>query len=454
MNSIRRKLGVTFILSAIITIIFIIIFVNTAVNRQFKTYMNEVQNKRYDRIVTYFEEIYKREMGFDKKSGNELIHEAFMNNYCLTLMDPNKNVVWGMNPDDLTENFSFNNMHTENEGLYTSQVFEIKNENKVVGYVEIGQYAPILLTEEDSNFIKSINKSIIGSAVVTVAIGVILSIFLAKQFSKPIIEVSEMSTELSQGNFNIKADINTKIKEINDLKINMNMLAERLQSQDLLRKQLVSDISHEIRTPLNVLQNNLEAMVDGVFPVTTDRLIKLNNEVVRFGKLLENLDELKGFESESNKLNFTRVNLELLVLEVFKEFKVSADFKNIILTCSVEQDKEYVLKGDKDKLKQVFINLINNSIKFTESQGEVNIYLKQEDNKILFIIKDNGMGISEEDLPFIFERLYRGDKSRNTIDGKGIGLAIVKSILQNHKAKISVQSSLGKGSTFKIIFNK
>ncbi|MGL5085676.1 MAG: histidine kinase dimerization/phospho-acceptor domain-containing protein, partial [Clostridium sp.] len=390
MITIRRKLGIAFLLSTIITITFIMVFVNVAVNKQFQRYMNEVQNKRYDRIVTYFEDVYIKEKGFNENSGNELMHEAFMNNYCLTLMDANKYVIWGMNPEDIMENLSFNNMHIENEGVYTSKVFEVKNNNEVVGYVEIGQYAPILLTEEDTTFITSIYTSILESTIVTIVIGVFISLYLARQFSKPISEVSKMSTELSQGNYNIKVDINGKIKEIDDLKSNINGLAEKLKNQELLRRQLVSDLSHEIRTPLNVLQNNFEAMVDGIFPVTTDRLIKLNNEVVRFGKLLENLDELKGIESESNKFNIISVNVEELVFEVFKEFKLVAETKNITLTCKSDEDNQYFIKGDKDKLKQVFINLINNAIKFTESNGEVNMLLNKEGKNIVFIIRDSG----------------------------------------------------------------
>ncbi|MGL5381231.1 HAMP domain-containing sensor histidine kinase [Clostridium sp.] len=452
MSTIRRKLSGSFLISSIITIVFIIIFVNIAINKQFVNYMNEVQNKRYNRIVTYFEEVYKKEGAFDNNSGNELIHEAFMNNYCLTLMDSNKEVIWGMNPKDITEDFSFNNMHKEEKGFYTSNIFEIKNKDKVVGYVEIGQYSPILLTEEDTNFITSINKVIIWSAFITIGIGIIISTFLAKQFSKPISEVSEMSTKLSRGNFNIKNDSTTKIKEINDLKVNMNSLAEKLKNQDLLRRKLISDISHEIRTPLNILQNNLEAMVDGIFPITTERLIKLNSEVVRFSKLLNNLDQLKAFESESNKLNLVDVDIEEVTLEVYKQFKIEAKNKNIALTCSIQNENNYIVKGDKDKLKQVIINIINNAIKFTNDYGEVNIYLKKEEEKIVFIVRDNGIGISKEDLPYIFERLYRGDKSRNYIKGNGIGLAIVKSILESHNAKIEAKSKIGKGSTFTITF--
>lgn len=452
MISIRKKLGASFITTSILTIIFIIIVVNVVINIQFKKYMNEVQEKRYNSVVTYFEEIYKKEKNFSIDSGNELIHEAFMNNYCLTLMDSNKNIIWGMNPDNLVEDFSFNNMHKEEKGVFTSKIFNIKYDNEIVGYIEIGQYSSILLTEEDTAFITSINKSIIISTLLTICIVILISIYLSKQFSKPISEVSKISAQLSQGNFNIKFNGNTKIREMDKLKASINTLSEKLNNQDLLRRQLVSDISHEIRTPLNVLQNNLEAMIDGVFPITVDRLMKLNSEVIRFGNLLENLDVLKDFESKNYMLSIRKVNLEEVILDIYKEFLLEAHNKNIALTCEIDKNNNYIINGDKDKLRQVFINIINNSIKFNRVNGEVNICLMKEGKRIIIIIKDSGIGISQKDLPYIFERLYRVDKSRNCVEGSGIGLTIVKSILKGHNADIFVESEVGKGSVFKIIF--
>ena len=135
----------------------------------------------------------------------------------------------------------------------------------VVGFVDIGQYSSVLLSEEDVNFKDAINKSIVVSGVITLIIISFLSLYFSKQFSTPIREVAKMSVSLSQGNFDAKSDVKSNIEELEDLRKSVNILAEKLKYQDALRKRLVSDITHEIRTPLNVLQNNLEAMIDGVF---------------------------------------------------------------------------------------------------------------------------------------------------------------------------------------------
>lgn len=416
--------------------------------------MIDNQNRRYQRIVSYFEEIYKREGKWTEYSGVELMHEAYMGNYCLTLMDSNKKPIWGMDPNDIKTKLYLNTMMVKDKGVYNSNIFEIKSDGKVVGYVEIGQYSPVLLTEEDINFKISINKSIIASGVLTLIIIISISLYFSKQFSIPIKEVANMSVNLSKGNFDTKFSRSSNIEELEDLRKSVNILAEKLKYQDMLRKRLVSDISHEIRTPLNVLQNNLEAMIDRIFPVTTERLNYLNEEVIRFGRLLNNLNVLKEFEDESIKLNFEAVFLDELIADICKDFYVAAERKNIKLDCIIEPNDKYIITGDKDKLKQVFINLLSNAIKFTQTDGKVSVNLYTNDKNIIVEVKDNGMGIKKEDLPFIFERLYRGDKSRHQIEGSGIGLTIVKNVLQLHHAGIDVESQEGKGTVFKIYFDK
>lgn len=454
MQTIRKRLSILFVVCSITAILLITFFVNLTINSKFNEYMIDTQNKRYERIVVYLEEAYKREGKWNENSGIELMHEAYMGSYCLTLYDSNNKIIWGMDPMDIRNRFNLRQMNIKDEGVYTSKKFEIMSNNKIVGYVEIGQYSPILLSEEDVNFKTSINKSIIVSGILTLMIIIAVSLYFSKQFSMPIREVANMSVHLSKGEFNTKSDKNSNIKELEDLRNSVNILAQKLKYQDTLRRRLVSDISHEIRTPLNVLQNNLEAMIDGILPVTTERMNHLNEEVIRFGRLLNNLNILKEFEVESMKLSFETVSLDELIRDVYKGFYMAAEEKNIKVECYMQPNRDYRIAGDKDKLKQVFINLVSNALKFTEENGKVSINLYDDDKSIVAEVKDNGIGIKKEDLPFIFERLYRGDKSRHVIEGSGIGLTIAKNTLQLHSANIEVESDEGEGTTFRVYFNK
>ena len=450
MQSIRRRLSLLFVVCSIIAILFIILFVNLTINNKFNKYMKDIQDKRYERIVDYMKEIYKKDGKWSEESGKELAHEAYMGNYCITLYDKNKAIVWGMDPKDI----KFNSMMMEKNGVYTTNKFEIVVDDKVVGYVDIGQYSSVLLTEEDINFKSSINKSIVLSGIPAIILIIGISMYFSKQFTSPIKEVIDRSVNLSNGEFEGTSNMKTNIKELEELKSSIDVLAQKLSNQDKLRKQLISDISHEIRTPLNVLQNNLEAMIDGVFPVTDERLSYLNEEVIRFGKLLNNLDTLKEFESESIRYNFEIINLEELLDDICKDYYMISKRKNIQLNYFVESKDGFIISGDLDKLKQVFINLISNAIKFTKEKGNIYIRLYSENNKSIVEIKDDGVGINKEDLPFIFERLYRGDKSRHKTEGNGIGLTVVKNILQMHSAKIEVESEVGEGTTFRIYFEE
>ncbi|MFP7297669.1 sensor histidine kinase [Neobacillus niacini] len=452
MQSISRRLSVLLVLSAVAAILLVTIFVNITVSNKFNEYMIETQNKRYERIVSYFEEAYKREGKWSSDTGVELMHEASMGNYCLTLLDSSKQAVWGMDPDDLKNQIHIGEMSGHDGGVYTTKTFDIKIDGIIVGYVDIGQYSSVLLSEEDLTFKSSINKSIVVSGALTLIIIGSLSLYFSKQFSTPIREVAKMSVSLSHGNFDTVSNIKSNIEELEDLRKSVNILAAKLKSQDTLRKRLVSDITHEIRTPLNVLQNNLEAMIDGVVPVTKEGLNYLNEEVIRFGKLVNDLNLLKEFESESIKLNYETIQLDDLITEMSKDFYIGTDCNHISIEYDIQADETYQIIGDKDKIKQVIINLLSNAIKFTEKNGKVLIKLYKENKNIILEIIDNGMGIRQEDLPFIFERLYRGDKSRNQIEGNGIGLTIVKNILELHNAMIKVDSKEGIGTTVKIYF--
>lgn len=454
MQSIRKRLSILFFICSIGAILLITLSVNATINNKFNQYMVDTQNKRHERIISYFQEVYKREGKWTENSGAELMHEAYMSNYCLTLLDSNKKPIWGMDPNDIRNRFHINTMIVQDGGVYNSKRFEIKVNDKIVGYVDIGQYSSVLLSEEDINFKTSINKSIIASGLGTLIIIIAISLYFSKQFSNPIKEVSNMSVKLSRGNFEEISTTKSNIEELENLRKSINILAGKLKYQDMLRKRLVSDISHEIRTPLNILQNNLEAMIDGVFPVTEERLNYLNEEVIRFGKLLNNLNTLKEFEAESIKLNFEKVYLDELISDICEDFYMAAENNGIKLHYDIESDENYDITGDKDKLKQIFINLISNALKFSERDGEVRINLYGGDKNITVEVKDNGIGINKEDLPFIFERLYRGDKSRHEIQGSGIGLTIVKNIVQLHSASIDVESEEGQGTTFRVLFNK
>ena len=454
MQSIRKKILMFILFSSLSALILSALFVNLTINSTFKKYMADTQEKRDNRIVQYFEQIYKNDGKWKSNSGEELMHEAYMSNYCLTLMDKDKSVIWSMDPNEIRAKMYMKNMMGRNKGVYTAKTYDIKNGDSVVGYVSLGQYCSLLLSEEDINFKSQINKSILASVIFTIIITIIISLYLSKEFSSPIKKVADLSMELSKGNYDVNYNGHSNIVELRNLENSINDLREKLKKQDTLRKRLVSDISHEIRTPLNVLQNNLEAMIDGVFPITDEGLASLNDEVIRFGKLLDNLNVLKKFEEESVTMSMEKVSLNKVIYSVVNDFLITIKDKGLEIYYDKENYKDYYILGDENKLKQVFINLLSNSIKFTEKGGSIWVNIKENREQFIVEVIDNGIGIKKEDLPFIFERLYRGDKSRHEREGGGIGLTIVKKILTLHSASINAESQWGKGTKVTIVFKK
>ena len=302
MQSIRKRLSIILICTSILALFFSTLFVNIAVSKTFNKYLVDIQNKRDTGVVKYLEEVYKKKGKWSSTSGIEITQEAYMSSYRLTLKNQNKKVIWGMSSNDIVNNENVN-MHGSNEGVYTTSTFAIKSKDKIVGYVQIGQYGPVLLTSDDVTFKTSINEGIIIGVVLSILITILISLFISRQFSAPLRKISKVSIDLSNGNYSVRSHHKGNILELEDLRNSVNILGEKLQHQDELRKRLISDISHEVRTPLNILQNNLEAMIDNIFPVDNERLIYLNEEVIRFGKLIDNLNALREVEREDIALN-------------------------------------------------------------------------------------------------------------------------------------------------------
>lgn len=280
----------------------------------------------------------------------------------------------------------------------------------------------------------------------------ILSILIgwirATRISKPILKTVDIAREISAGNYSIGFDDTTKTKELDELILSINHLAKSLKDQEELRKQLTADVSHELRTPLTTVATQLEAMIEGVWEPTQDRLKSCYEEINRITKLVRDLEQLAKAESNNLKLNKTSIKLVDIISSIIRLFEIEIKNKNLNITIDGDLGE---LIADKDRINQVVRNLLSNAIKYTLDNGHINIKIIDTEKSVIFNVEDDGIGISEKDIPFIFERFYRADKSRNRkTGGAGIGLAIVKSIVSAHGGKIEVESSLDYGSVFKV----
>jgi signal transduction histidine kinase len=229
-------------------------------------------------------------------------------------------------------------------------------------------------------------------------------------------------------------------------------MAASLGRQEQYRKHLTADIAHELRTPLTAIRSHLEAMSEGIWEATPERLKGCVDEVKRLNSLVVDLDRLAKLEQENLKLNKLDVDLLEVVETVSGNFEKEADNKGI--TIDIE-GFSFIIPADKDRLIQVITNLLSNAIKYTWDGGHIHVQVRDEGNNGVVVIEDNGIGIAQKDIPYVFERFYRTDQSRNRkTGGAGIGLTIVKTIVEAHNGKVTVESSQGKGSRFTVLLPK
>ncbi|SDI97503.1 ATP-binding protein [Salimicrobium halophilum] len=228
---------------------------------------------------------------------------------------------------------------------------------------------------------------------------------------------------------------------------------------DKLRKDFLANVSHELRTPISMMRGYSEAIVDGVAASQEEKneLAQIIlEESERMGRLVNELLDLARMESGNIQLYEEPVEVDLFVDRIVKKFHGVAEENHVHLRCDYPEGAVGVSRIDPDRIEQVITNLLDNAIRHTKEEGAVSVEVYRENNNWITTIEDTGSGIPEEDLPFIFERFYKGDKSRkrdpsNEKQGTGLGLAIAKNIVEAHGGTISAQSKLGEGTTFRII---
>lgn len=345
------------------------------------------------------------------------------------------------------------------EGKYgsTTSQFEpvyyplIKSGEKI-GEVRVKFYGPIFYMQNELVFLDIVNKIILGIGVLLILASTIMGFIISRSIIRPINKLMTKAKYMSKGEYDKKIEINTDILEINDLINSINNLSQSIKEQENIRKRLTGDISHELKTPLTNIQSHLEAMIDGIWEPTEERLISVKEEAERLSSLVSDMQKLNKYDEASIKLKKDNVNISDIICFVIFQFSNLAKSKNI----KIEYEKKNInLYCDKDKITQALVNILSNAIRYSNEGSTIFIEEKLKDNKVIISIEDQGIGISEEDLKYVFERFYRADKSRTrATGGTGIGLTIVKSIVSSHGGKVKLESKLGEGSKFTIILPK
>jgi two-component system phosphate regulon sensor histidine kinase PhoR len=265
------------------------------------------------------------------------------------------------------------------------------------------------------------------------------------------------STNLTRGPIN--TDMGTLTKEIDKFARDKKLEIETLKVREQYRKEFFGNVSHELRTPLFTVQGYILTLLDGAMDnpkIRKKYLVRASEGVERLVYIVNDLDMITKLEIGDLSLNIESFDIVELVRSVFDMFEMRANEKDITLTFDIDYPKPIMVNADKERIQQVLINLVVNSIKYGREKGTTEISIENLiKNKVIVRITDNGIGIGKTHIPRLFERFYRVDKSGSRIEGgSGLGLAIVKHIIEAHDEKIYVESEFGVGSEFSFTLEK
>jgi two-component system, OmpR family, sensor histidine kinase BaeS len=298
-------------------------------------------------------------------------------------------------------------------------------------------------------FFKALGSSQLISLAISALLGIFLATVFARRLAQPLEAVSKAAKKMRAGDLSARAPVppSNITGEPEDLATNFNAMAESLERQERERKNMVADIAHELRTPIGVMQAKLEAIEDGVFPLSIDEIKKLSKQTQLLARLVQDLRTLSLADAGQLQLETRVFNLASKIREITSSFEPSAQQKRVKL--EVRAPERLELHGDPDRIAQVLSNLLDNALRYTPEHGTVCITLESTQSTARVIVSDSGQGLPSESLEHVFDRFYRVDESRNrSSGGSGLGLAIARTILELHGGKISVQNRLEGGAEF------
>jgi signal transduction histidine kinase len=288
-------------------------------------------------------------------------------------------------------------------------------------------------------FIEAVHRYLLWAALAALALALLLSYLMTKRVLRPLSQMTRISQELAGGDFSSRVEV-VSSDEVGQLGLAFNRMADSLEQLELLRKNMVTDVAHELRTPLTNLRGYLEGLSDSVVPPSRKTFHMLENEILRLVHLVDDLQQLTKAEAAQAFLQRRELAVATLAEQLRSLFDLRFQEKQIDLQVAIEPPGLTVV-ADLDKLLQALRNLLENAWRYTPPGGQVQIRAARAEQAVEIAISNSGAGIAPADLPFIFERFFRADRSRSREHGgAGIGLAIVKQLVEAHGGTVGAQS--------------
>lgn len=464
--SIRTRLFLAFLLTTLLVVTSMHFFTRWSLEQGFTEFVEKRQQERLDKIIEVLEEYYAEHQGWqaligDKQHWIALLWHADPHRHRpphwiirrakqepdswwpptspenaegkrlpfslrVMLLDANRTILFGQEPQRSQLTF-----------------FPIQYENKTVGFIGVLPGNPIS-QPADIYFMEQQFRYFFWIALAVILLSALVAWLLAYRLGQPLKRITAAARKLATGDYTTRLTV-TSNDEIGRLALNFNDMAAALEQAEQSRRRWVADISHELRTPLAILRGEIEAVLDGVRPLTQETVESLSTDVMRLHRLTDDLYQLAL--SDQGALRYRKARIDPLPLLQEDVVSFTADFaqKQIHVTLRNQLNKPVYLYADADRLSQLFRNLLTNSLHHTDTGGQLEITIKHQQKQLAIIFSDSSPGISDENLAHLFDRFYQVDPARERHPGgAGLGLAICSNIVHAHEGMLAAfHSALG-----------
>jgi two-component system, OmpR family, sensor histidine kinase BaeS len=453
--SLRTRLILSFTVVVAGLVLCLVVFISLDNTRQVQNYMLRGGMFGFQDTVNNLEDFYRTHGSWDgvdqilpdSQPMNMMRNNMPGNPDRFTLTDANLLVVWSSAGEKTGAKL---------ETAVKNQSIKLESTpGQVIGYLIVsGREA--FQPAQVSPLITTLRNTVLRIGLIAGLIALILAILVANRLIKPVKILTAAADSLSHGDLSVRVKLKGK-DEIAGLGNTFNQMAENLEGAEKRKKALTADIAHELRSPLAVQKAQLEAMQDGIVPINNESLQTVVDQTNFLTRLVDDLRTLALVDASELPLQMEEINLIKLIDQVVERFSLQAVQQKVTLEFhNIPGKSTEPVNGDPDRLTQIFGNLITNALHHTQAQGSIIIELNEKKESFIASIKDTGCGIPPEELPHLFERFYRGDKSRNRDNSgsTGLGLSIARHLARVHGGDLTAANGKEGGAVFTLTLPK
>ena len=455
-NSLVFKITVSFSVVLVGTLLSLGVYLQHVAKIESENIQNEYNQLKVERIQRLLDSITSTQPMNLRDVQRKLMDYSKISGANIKLYDENNIEVFdtskGLNVKNNNRNPIFKVIPTSLGGM----IVEVNQPNLVsIQAISASDTQEDQLIQTDppiSNIVNQVVKSIAIIGILSIMTSIAIIWIISRRTLNPITNIVNTSKYLSKGDFTKRIDQSVS-GELSEIVTAFNYMASELQKLDEQRKIMIADIAHELRTPMTNLKGYIEGWSDGIIKPDNETLKILDYQVNTLSKIIDDLSTLSLAESGMLSLNISEFELNNKISEIINNFKLRSQSQNIIINNNITPD--ITINYDPQRFTQIVTNILNNSILATDDGGIISFSTSTNNNNLLLKISDNGTGIPKDELPYIFDRFYRTDKSRNRQSGgSGLGLSIVKYLIESHNGTIKINSELSKGTEVLISIKK